>query len=398
MTKIPPQHYFDYAAATPLDRRVYDTMQPFVTEEFANPSSLYAAGRKARKALEEARARAARLIGAKKAEIIFTAGATESINLAIAGVLHQFPGAGAVTTSIEHDAVLATARAMVSSGHELAICSVGKSGIVDAALLMSLVTDNTVLVSLMLANNEIGTIQPVADVARLVAAVRADRQSRGINLPLYLHSDASAGAVLLSLQVSRLGVDLMTINAAKIYGPKASGLLYVRAGTRLSPLTYGGGQERGLRAGSESVASAVGLVKALELVGSDQKAEVERLTELRDHLLEGFAKTTPDFLLNGHPTRRLASNINITIPGLDGETAVLYLDEAGIQLATGSACSASDDQPSHVLMAIGLSLEQASSSLRLTLGRGTTLAGCDHLIQVVSEVRKKLASFNAHQN
>jgi cysteine desulfurase len=378
--------YLDHAAATPLDPRVFAAMRPHLETDYANPSSLYRAARVTRQALEQARATIANILGAKVTEIIFTSGATESDNLAIQGVLRAHPGAGWVATAIEHDAVLRIPGATV--------VPVSSAGLVDPAALAAAVTDATVLISVMMANNEIGTIQPIADIAKVVARIRADRDLRGIGLPLYLHTDATQAAGYLDLHVDRLRVDLLTLNAAKLYGPKGTGLLYVRQGTVLEPLIYGGGQERGRRSGTENVAGAVGLATALELVHADREAEARRLTALRDDALARLRAALPDLILNGHPTKRLPNNLNLTLPGAEGEGLVLYLDNAGIMASTGSACTTGSLDPSHVLLAIGRTADEANSSLRLTFGRSTTAEAIDaleqHLPPIVHRLRELL--------
>lgn len=359
--------YLDYAAATPVHPEVLEAMQPYFIEQFANPSSLYASARVTREALVNARASVANTLGAKPTEIIFTAGATESINLAIQGVMRKFPHANIVTTTIEHEAVLEAAHQFDHT-------------IVDPKAIISSITDNTVLVSVMMANNEVGTILPIKELAAQIAKIR---QTRINDLPLYLHTDAAQAGTTLDLHVSRLGVDLLTLNGGKMYGPKQSGILYVRTGTQLEPLMYGGGQERGLRSGTENVAFAVGFAKALELAQANRKAEAHRLEQLRDQLQQELVAAFPNLQINGDQRHRLPHNLNITLPGIDGEAAVLYLDNAGIQASTGSACSIGSDQPSHVLIALGCTPAEASASLRFTLGAATTQQDIDTAAKII---------------
>jgi cysteine desulfurase len=383
--------YLDNAATTPTDPRVLEAMRPFLEDEFANPSSIYGAARTTREALEKARKVVADILGAKPTEIIWTSGGTESINLAIQGVLRAHPGAGWVTTSIEHDAVLAERDYLSRDGHEVVTVDVKPSGIVDPNGVTAAITDETILVSVMLANNEIGTIQPVAEIAKELVKIRADRRSRGVKLPLYLHTDACQAAGYLALHVERLGVDLLTLNGSKIYGPKGSGILYVRTGVTIEPLLYGGGQERGRRSGTESVASAVGLAKALELVVADRQAESKRQAVLRDELACRLLDDIPRTVINGDMRHRLPNNLNLLIPGAEGQAMVMYLDNVGIMASTGSACSSGDLDPSHVLLAIGRSNAEATSSLRLTLGRHTTQTDirmvAEHLPKIVERLR-----------
>lgn len=366
--------YLDHAAATPVHPQVLEAMQPYFTEQFANPSSLYAAARVTREALVAARASVANNLGAKPTEIIFTAGATESINLAIQGVMRKFPDGHIVTTTIEHEAVLESVKRFDHS-------------IVDVADVISSITDKTVLVSVMMANNEVGTILPIKELAAEIATIRASRTN---DLPLYFHTDAAQAGTTLDLHVSRLGVDLLTLNGGKMYGPKQSGILYVRTGTQLKPLIYGGGQERGMRSGTENVALAVGFAKALELAQADRKAESQRLEVLRDQLQKSILGAIPEVVVNGDQRHRLPHNLNITLSGLDGEAAVLYLDNAGVQASTGSACSIGRDEPSHVLLAMGCSPEEANASLRFTLGRQTTDADIKQASQVIIDTLRHL--------
>lgn len=384
----PKSYNFDHAAATPLDPAVLEAMLPYLQHDFANPSSLYGAARHARQALESARRSVAGTLGAKPTEIIFTSGTTEGDNLAIQGVLRKWPGARWAATAIEHDAVL--------GNKPDAIISVKPNGIVDVQAVDSAVTDNTVLVSVMMANNEIGTIQPIADIAKHLAAIRADRLKRGITRPLYLHTDAAQAAGYLDLHVTRLGVDLLTLGGSKLYGPKGSGVLYVRHGTALEPLHYGGGQERGRRSGTENVAAAVGFAKALELAATRRTAESHRLAILRDDLIARLTKALPGSALNGDPKRRLPNNINLTIPGADGEAMVLYLDQVGIQASTGSACTIGSLEPSHVLLALGRTVDEANTSLRLTLGRSTTQAAVDHVVEALPPIVARLGDIDTH--
>jgi cysteine desulfurase len=365
-------------------------MQPYLAEQFANPSSLYNDARTTRKAVEAARATVANVLGAKPTEIVWTSSGTESDNLAIQGVLRSHPGAHWITTAIEHDAVLGCVEPMRRQGYDATVVPVRPSGVLEVLEIERAVTDQTVLISVMMANNEIGTIQPVADVAKMVKLIRRDRIKRGIQQPLYLHTDATQATNYLDLHVTRLGVDLLTLNGSKIYGPKGTGLLYVRQGTPLEPLFYGGGQERGRRSGTESVAGIVGLARAVELAQAERESENQRLRTLRNEVTTQLLQILPETVLNGDPFRRLPNNINLTLPGAEGEGLVLYLDKVGIQASTGSACSSGDLDPSHVLLAIGRTPELANSSLRLTLGRSTDRAALDYLIEQLPPIVKRL--------
>ncbi len=374
--------YLDYAAAAPVRPEVVKAMQAYLTDQFYNPASLYQPARAVRRTIDDARSTVAKVLGAKASEIIFTAGATESINLAVQGVAKAFPGQHIATSAIEHESVLATVNALGKQGWmQTSVIPVTADGFVRIEDVAQAITDQTVLISVIYANHEIGTVQPLAKIGQLIAGIRTDRAKRGISLPLYLHSDASQAAGYLDLQVQRLGVDLLTLNGAKLGGPKQSGVLYVKTGTRLEPLIYGGGQEGGTRAGTENAAAAVGLAKALEIATRERVEETKRLAGLRDQLIKALAQI-PRAKLNGHISKRLPNNVNFTFYDATGETLVLYLEQAGILAGTGAACSIGSDQPSASLIAIGLSPTAANSSLRLTLGYQTTAADIRQVIKV----------------
>ncbi|HSX14716.1 MAG TPA: cysteine desulfurase family protein [Candidatus Saccharimonadales bacterium] len=375
--------YLDYAAATPLDPAVKASMEPYLAGEFANPSSLYAEGRAAKLALEAARKQVAMVLGAKPSEIIFTAGGTEAVNFAIQGVSKSYPQGRVLALATEHQAVLAIIEKLGDRG---GLIPVKKNGRINRDQLEKLIADNVVLLCIGLANSELGTIQPMAEIAQLIASTGADRKKRGIDLPIYLFSDGAQATGHLSLQVSRLGVDLMALNGAKIYGPKGAGALYVRTGTKLEPLIYGGGQEKGLRSGSESLVQSTGFATALELAEQRRQADERRYGELNRFLKSELTKI-PGLTIN-NPQHSLPSIINFRIDKQNGEDLVYKLDAAGFAVATGAACGASNNQPSHVLLAIGLTLDQANSSLRLTLGRSTTQTELDQFIQTLRSLIK----------
>lgn len=372
-------HYFDFAAATPLDETVIAAMQPYHSDQFYNPSALYVSAQNAKHALESARKSVAGVLGAKPPEIIFTAGGTESDNLAIQGVMRSFPDANCVVSAVEHEAVLAPAGLF-----EHTRAAVLPNGRVDVANLRSQIDDQTVLVSVMYANNEIGTVQPIAKIAAMVATIRQERSASGNDLPLYLHTDACQAANYLSLLVNTLGIDLMTLNGGKIYGPKQSGVLYVRTGTKLQPLILGGGQERGYRSGTENVAGSVGFAAALALAQDMRRDESARLKLLQTDFMNKLQVALPQAIVNGSLDYRLPNNVHITLPGSDNERVMMELDEQGFMVATGSACSASSDEPSHVLKAIGLADKAARSSLRISFGRQTTTEGLDGLVRALT--------------
>lgn len=372
--------YLDYAAATPLDPRVQLAMEPYWREEFYNPSSPYVASRQVRRDIEDARSRVAFWLGARTAEIIFTAGATESINIAIHGVMQAFPKASVVTVSTEHESVLYSA-----SRYKHAIVPVQLNGNVDLNALEKLIDEHTVLVSVAYANNEIGTIQPLTQIGQVVAKIRAARQKSHNGLPLYLHTDASQAAGYLDLHVSRLGVDLMTLNGAKIYGPKQSGILYIKAGTQVqSPLT-GGGQEGGVRSGTENTPGIIGFATALDIVQEDKKEALPKYMMLRDELQRRIVAALPQTVVNGNLKRRLPTNLHLSWPGIDGERLVMLLDEKGVMAATGSACAANKQTASHVLQACGMADDLLQGSLRLSIGAPTTLEDIDKAAEIIIE-------------
>jgi cysteine desulfurase len=375
-----PHIYLDHAAATPVDPRVLAEMQPYFSELFYNPSALYSAAHNVRKAIYQARATVAACIGARPAEIIFTAGGSEANNLAVHGIMQKFPKAALLVSSIEHDSVLGAA-----GKYNRHLIPVTGEGILNVTALERLIDDETVFISVMYANNEIGTIQPIREIAAVVATVRKDRQSRGITLPLYLHVDGAQAANYLDLQVSRLGADLLSLNGGKIYGPKQSGVLFVKAGIQLEPLVYGGGQERGLRSGTENVPGIIGFAAALKQAQDMRHDEIRRLAGLQKHFISGIVQRIPEVVINGSLKHRLPNNVHITIPGADNERLIFGLDEAGIMAAAGSACSASSETPSHVLKACGLDDETARASLRFTMGRSTTE---EEMSQVVNQLGK----------
>jgi cysteine desulfurase len=364
--------YFDYAAATPVDGRVLAKMQPFFSELFYNPSATYAPARAVADSLQEARASVAHWLGARPAEIIFTAGGTEANNLAIHGIMRRYAkdgDANIVVSSVEHDAVLHPA-----AQYDCHQIGVQADGLVDFQSLKDNIDDRTVLVSVMYANNEIGTIQPIKDIAQHVKDVRNERRKQGNSLPLFLHTDACQASNYLDLHAARLGVDLMTLNGGKMYGPKQSGILYVRAGIELTPLIIGGGQESGLRSGTENVAACIGMAEALDIAQTMHYEELTRMQRLQSEFFDLIKHELPTAIINGSLKKRLPNNVHLTFPGQDNERLLLQLEANGILAAAGSACSASSQEPSHVLRAIGLSDIDAQASLRFTMGRATSEA------------------------
>jgi cysteine desulfurase len=378
--------YLDYAATTPVDPRVVEAMMPYFTQHFGNASGLYAQARATRQALDTARNTVAERLGARPSEIIFTSGGSESDNAAIKGLAWAGRDRGnhIITTSIEHHAVLHTCEWLEQFGIETTYVPVDGDGRVDPAAIAAAIRPTTVLVSVMYANNEIGTLQPLEEIASIAHA-------RGIPF----HSDAVQAGGQVPIDVNSLGVDLLSLSAHKFYGPKGVGVLYVRRGTAWLPNQQGGGQERSRRAGTENVAGIVGLATALELAYTDMEQQSQRLRRLRDRLVEGVLSTISNSRLNGHPTHRLPNNANFSFAGVDGESILLNLDVHGIAASSGSACTAGSIDPSHVLSALGLSDAMASGALRLTLGRGTTDGHIDRVLEILPGVLARLRALTA---
>lgn len=355
-------YYFDFAAATPVDERVFAAMKPFFSERFYNPSSPYMQAVEVRRDYQEAKQQLARTIGVNGDELVMTAGATESINLAIGGF-----GGHKITTAAEHASVL---RAIQTS--DATILPVNSHGQITAAQVAEALRDDTQLVSVALANHEIGSIQPIREIAAVITAARDERRAQGNKTPLVLHCDASQGFGLIDIHAGRLGIDLLTLNAAKIYGPKQVGLLWVRPGVIVAPRIVGGGQESGLRSGTENVAGVVGFAEAARIAADKRAGETKRLTQLRDTLERSLIQRFPAAVLSGHRRHRLANFCHISFPGIDAERLVFLLERDEVLVATGSACAANSGTRSSVLVAIGLADDVADGSIRLTLGRETT--------------------------
>lgn len=389
MAAMATTHYFDYAAATPMADSVVAAMQPYLQDIFYNPSGNSLLAKQARQALEAARSDIAGQLGARPSEIIFTAGGTEANNLALYGVVSRYPAGHIVTTTLEHESVLLPARALEAAGHGLTEVKPNEQGMVEIESIIKAITDETVLVSVMYANNEIGTIQPIKQLSTALETIRRARQKAGNTLPLYFHTDAAQAGNYLDLHTHRLGVDLMTVNGGKIYGPKQSGILYVRAGIELAPLILGGGQERGLRSGTENVAACVGLAQALHETLQLRTAETKRLQILQQQCIKQL-ETIPGISLTGSKKQRLPNNIHIQVEGHDNERLQYALEAQGVICATGSACSASKDEASHVLLSLGMSETAARSSLRFTFGRSTDLRAIEALIAALKMVVQDL--------
>ncbi len=373
--------YLDNAATTATKPEVLEAMLPYFTQVYGNPSSIHRAGRDARRAVEHAREQVAAALNADKGEIYFTAGGSESDNWAIKGTAfaHREKGNHIITTQIEHHAVLHTCQWLERQGFEVTYLPVDADGLVDPADVERAITDRTILVSVMMANNEIGTIEPIAEIARIAHA-------HGV----LMHTDAVQAVGAVEVDVRALGVDMLSLSAHKFYGPKGVGALYVRRGVKLDTYMHGGAQERGRRAGTEYLPGIVGLGKAIELATADITGHAARLTAMRDRLIDGILKEIPYARLNGHRTRRLPGNVNVSIEYIEGEALLLRLDLAGIEGSSGSACTSGSLDPSHVLLAIGLPHEIAHGSLRLTLGDYNTEADVDATLAALPEIVRTL--------
>lgn len=377
--------YLDYAAATPTDPAVIREMLPYLTEHFYNPSASYLAAKQVRDDLEKARGELARVLGAKPAELIMTAGATESINLA----LRLAGGDGTVMAPMtEHASVRTMVKALGGT-----LISVKPDGLIDIDQLKNQISDNIKVLSVGYVNSETGTVQPISRISQIVQDINQDRQARGINLPLYLHTDASQAVGVCDINVARLGVDMLTLNGAKCYGTKQSGLLYVRAGIELTPVIYGGGQERGVRSGTENVPAIIGLAKAVTIAEHLRDSEVKRLGQLKKFLLEELQASIPDLKVNGTIKQASPAILNVSIDGIDGERVVYGLDQEGVAVATGSACSANKNTRSTVLSALGLTDSQVDGSIRISMGRGTTEPILQQAVQLIIKVINQQRKF-----
>lgn len=368
--------YLDHAATTPLAPDVLEAMTPFLVEYYGNPNSLHQAGRATRRAIEDARQEVATLIGTEPHQIIFTGGGTAADNLAVKGVAQarQSHGKHIITSTIEHPAVLNACRWLETQGFEVTYLDVDSDARIDAQSVRDALKDDTILVTLMLANNEVGTIQPLAEIGKLLTGHQA-----------YFHTDAVQAIGHIPIDVDELGVDLLSLTGHKFYGPKGVGALYVRDGVELDPMLHGGGQERNLRSGTENIAGIVGLGAASKL-GRETMNEVQlRITQLRDRLISGVLDNIEGSHLIGHPTERLPGSVALAFDDLMGESLLLKLDMEGICVSTGSACSSGHMDPSHVLVAMGLSTDLANGSVRITLGRSTTDQDIDRVLDILSE-------------
>jgi cysteine desulfurase len=372
--------YMDYAATTPVDVRVAKAMRPYFTDKFGNSMSLYSLGQEAKMALEQSRAAVADLMNAKTNEIIFTGSATEGNNLALKGIAfaNRDKGKHIIVSSIEHDCVMESAHWLGKQGFDVTFLPVDKYGLVDPAAVENSIRKDTILISVMHANNEIGTIEPIKEIGEI---------SHDHNI--YFHTDAAQSFGKIHFDVRKMNLDLATVSAHKMYGPKGVGALYVKEGVRIEPLIHGGGHEFGLRSSTVNVAGIVGFGEAVKIAKKEMKPEAARLTKFRDRLIKEVLKIE-DSHLNGHPVKRLPNNANFSFDFIEGEGLIMQLDIKGIAASTGSACSSTSLEPSHVLIAIGLKHEQAHGSLRLSIGKYTTANDIDYVLRVLPGVVERL--------
>ena len=366
----------DHSATTPVAAAVLEAMIPFFSDKFGNASSLHAFGREAKEALEESRQRLARLLNADPDEIVFTSGGTESDNLALRGIAYKNrkPGRHIITSQIEHPAILETCHSLEREGFSVTYLPVNREGLIELSELERAIRPDTILISIMHANNEVGTIQPLEEVGRLAA----DRD-------IYLHTDAVQTVGKIPVDVEAMGADLLSLSAHKLYGPKGVGALYIRRGTKMQSLSTGGGHERNLRSGTENVAGIVGLARAADLAGEEMAAEGQRLSQLRDRLADLVLGRVKDAWVNGSMEKRLPGSLNFGFSYVEGESLLLYLDSKGIAVSTGSACSSHKLEPSHVLLALGLKPEECHGSLRITMGRSNSQEQVDYVAECIAE-------------
>ncbi len=374
--------YLDHAATTPADEEVLEEMLPYFTKKYGNASSLHSFGREARDAIERSRERVAELIGAESEEIIFTAGGTESDNIAIKGIAFRKGKGHIITSQIEHPAVMATCQHLEKKGFDVTYLPVDKYGMVSPEDVENAIRDDTILITIMHANNEIGTVEPIEEIAKIA------RENE-----IVFHTDAVQSVGKIPVNVKRIGMDMLSISAHKIYGPKGVGALYIKKGTKIEAIIHGGGHEKGLRPSTENVPGIVGLGKACELAEKRMEEDMKRIQRLRDRLIKGVLEIEESYL-NGHPEKRLPNNAHFRFAAVEGESLILSLDDKGIAGSTGSACSSKKLKPSHVLMAIGLNEVQAHGSLRLTLGRENTEEEIDYVIEVLPPILEKLRAMS----
>ncbi|MDD5173159.1 MAG: cysteine desulfurase family protein [Patescibacteria group bacterium] len=389
--------YLDYAATTPTDSRVVKAMKPYFSKIYGNASSLHKIGQKSKLAMNKARAEIAQFINARSEEIIFTSGGTEANNLAIKGIFFalNLPHKHIITSKIEHHAVLEPCRFLEKQNATITHLPVDKYGLVNIIKLQQAIKDETILISIMHANNETGVIQPIKEISQIVQAEKERRQKEKINIPIYFHTDAVQTFSHLPLDVHQLNIDLLSASAHKLYGPKGIGLLYLKQGVKIESLIHGGEHEKGKRASTENIPGIVGFAKAVELAKKEMNKEQKRLMKMRDYFINKIIDSIKDSHLNGHAKMRLANNINISIKGIEGEAMMINLDSFGIACSTGSACSSTSLEPSHVLLAMSLGPELAHSSLRFTLGRWTKKKDLDYTIKKLIFVVNRLRNISS---
>lgn len=373
--------YLDNAASTVIHNEVFQEMIPFLKEQYGNPSSIHHSGRMASRAIQKARKQIANLISANPEEILFTSGGTESNNIALFGITHTNKGKHIITSSIEHDAVLEPCKKLEKEGFDVTYLPVTRDGLINPEDVKKSITKNTCLVSIMFANNEVGTVQPIGEIAKLCSEKR-----------IFFHTDAIQAIGKLEINVKELRLDMLSISSHKINGPKGVGALYIKSGTKIEPYIFGGGQENGLRSGTENVASVVGFGKACELAKENLEKNILHFKNLRDVLVSKVMKEIPYVSINGHPEKRIPNNAHFTFLGVNGEDLIIKLDEEGIAASTGSACSVRTQKESHVLRAMGFLHEQIAGSLRLTVGSMNTISEIENTITVLKRVVKELRS------
>ena len=384
--------YLDHAGTTAMDPRVLEAMLPYFTDYFGNPSSVHMVGQEARRALDNARDKVSKVLGCRSGEVVFTGSGTESDNSAIQGTSLALAGTGnhIVTSTVEHHAVLHPCQYLENQGYDVTYLPVDEMGMISPQSVYDAITEQTTLVTIMYANNEIGTINPISQISREVR-----RKSEELGRTIVVHTDAVQAAGFLDLNVTDLGVDMLSLSAHKFHGPKGVGVLYVRRGTPFTPQSVGGGQERQRRAGTENVAGISGTAKALQLAAHERKWLEAHTKQLRDELINGIIENIPDAHLNGHHSKRLPNNANFSFAHVEGESLLLGLDLEGIAASSGSACTSASLEPSHVLMALGLSEELAQSSLRLTLGRDNTHEDVLKVLSLLTELVASLRSMSS---
>lgn len=377
--------YLDHMSGMPIDKRVLDVMRPYFDTHYGNPSSTHGFGNEARQAIDDARNKVATLVGAETKEILFTSGGTESNNLAIKGVAYRNKNKGnhIITSSIEHMSVINPCKDLSKQGFNVTYLPVDPYGTVNVEALKDAVTDKTILVSIMYANNEIGTIEPISEISEIV------HDKGGL-----LHVDAVAAAGQIRIEVQKDNIDLLSLSSNDLYGPRGTGALYVKTRTRIQPIILGGGQERGIRSGTENVAGIAGMGAAAELATSEIPLEAARLTKLRDRFIQELLESIPKSYLNGHPTKRLPNNVNIRFSYIEGESLLLSLDMEGVAASSGSACTSKTLEPSHVLLATGLKHEEAHGSLLFTLGRQNTDEDVTYVVELLPGIVKRLRAIS----